>query len=577
MPAQTHPVRLEHALLGICLLEPAVFQQASRLTPTDFSDPRHALVFRVGLDLATRGKPSGAIDVMLELSRLDLIAQAGGQDYLFDLIADPVAWDVRLADDLIASVAEWSARRSASGAAQNHALAFLNSRIPIDRAIDEVRSTVARVTEALIGDEFEPLGAISGSLIEGWLNPDMNPGLPTGIAQLDEQINGGLRPGQLIVIAGDTGSGKSSLASQIALAAAHAAKANPGRFGAPQDKVAPVLYFSFEMSKEEIYERQVAQVSPVSDTFRTPRGWLPTDLPLAIAGARMIASLPLVVFDENRATIEAVRSTVERFCAVHGGKPALVVVDYIGLMNMPGTTNRVEVISHITRSLKAMAREIRVPIIVLAQFNREAGKRRVHRPGLTDLRESGSIEQDANIVLLIYRQSYYTVDPEAKRAAEDDNPEVEVIVAKNRSGRRGTIRMTWLGRRFLFVPDPTWASAFDPSAAGDPGIIEFPNLTRPSTSRSTTIGERVIEVIGTHCDTTHTRCERGILLDAFGTSRSTKWLGSSVGQEVERLVKAGRVVQSLDGRTVTYSLPAQRREPGNAIADRPSDPTVEAA
>jgi replicative DNA helicase len=437
MSGQTpYSLRIEHALLGICLLEADAFKKASRLSRSDFSE-ENAIVFEVGLGLAIKDKPSDAISVALELRRLGKLEAVGGEEYILGLIADRAAEDPRRADDLITKIAEWSARRHASKAAENHVVALMDSAVPFNRALDDVRSAITRASESLGADEFEPLGAMSEALIEGWRFPDRNPGLPTGFAQLDEQINSGLRPGQLVVIAGDTGSGKSSLASQIALTAAHVANVNPGKFGAPEGKVAPVLIFSYEMSKEEIYERMVAQRSPVTDKYRAPRGWLPTDLPLAEEGVHLIANLPLFVFDEIGATVEDVRSAVERFSVTYGARPALVVVDYIGLMNMPGTTNRVEVISHITRSLKAMAREMRLPIIALAQINREAGKRVSHRPGLTDLRESGSIEQDANIVLLVYRESYYIVDPEMKKAAEDGNPDVEVIVAKNRSGGNG--------------------------------------------------------------------------------------------------------------------------------------------
>lgn len=554
MSAQTYPARLEHALLGMCLLEPDVFKKASCLTRADFTE-ENAIVFEVGLGLAMKGLASDAISVALELRRLGKLEVAGGEEYILNLIADRAAEDPRRANKFIKDITEWSARRHASSAAQNHALALMNSAVPLDRALDAVRSTVSEASEALGADEFEPLGAMSEALIEGWRSPDRNPGLPTGFAQLDEQINSGLRPGQLVVIAGDTGSGKSSLASQIALTAAHAAKVNPGKFGAPEGKSAPVLIFSYEMSKEEIYERMVAQRSPVSDSFRAPRGWLSTDLPLAEEGARVIADLPLFVFDENGATVEDVRSTVERFSAIYGRKPALVVVDYIGLMNMPGTTNRVEVISHITRSLKAMAREMHIPIIALAQINREAGKRVSHRPGLTDLRESGSIEQDANIVLLVYRESYYIVDPEAKKAAEDGNPDVEVIVAKNRSGRSGSIKMRWLGRRYLFVPDPSWVSSFGAPMFKGRGIIEFPILTAPV--RSQTDSERAIEAIGTHCDQTQTKCDRAVLIAAFGNSPKSKWGEVTVGHVIDGLVKSGQVRTATEGVKHVYWLPGQ--------------------
>ena len=298
MSAQTYPVRLEHAILGMCLLEPDVFKKASCLTRADFTE-ENAIVFEVGLNLAMKDQPSDAISVALELRRLGKLEAAGGEEYILGLIGDRAAEDPRRADDLIKKIAEWSARRRASRATESHALALMNSAVPLDRALDDVRSTVTRASEALGADEFEPLGAMSEALIEGWRSPDRNPGLPTGLAQLDEQINSGLRPGQLIVIAGDTGSGKSSLASQIALTAAYVAKVNPGKFGAPEGNTAPVLIFSYEMSTEEIYERMAAQRSPVSDIFRAPRGWLSTDLPIAEEGARLIAALPLFVFDEN--------------------------------------------------------------------------------------------------------------------------------------------------------------------------------------------------------------------------------------------------------------------------------------
>jgi replicative DNA helicase len=551
-----YTLEIERQLLSVCAWEREAYKEASAtLGADDFSESRHREIFAAIRTLATDMTRSqmDPISVKLELLRVGRLDEAGGVAYLAEVTA-PVAGPWKL-PGLVASVAAESLRRTLLAHTGTQVTQLRDRSVPFDEIACHLRELAVRAAAGAAPPEDHSIGASLDALLATFEHPESDPGLPTGIPELDEVI-GGLQPGHLITIAGATGSGKTSLGSQIATGAAHAASRNPGRFGAPPGKIASILYFSYEMSRSEIYLRLVAQCSPVEAAFRKGLGWRGADKPIAIAGARRIAELPLFVFDHSGPTVEEVRAEIDRF-AVTNGSPGLVIIDYIGLMSTPGFTNDVQGIGHITAGLKGLARDHHVPVIQLAQINREAAARDGkdgHRPRLSDLRSSGSIENDSNVVLLVYRPSYYIQDPEERRRVESAGAPVEVNVAKNRSGENGALNMVWVGRRFLFVPDPNWVSKFGPVDDGH-GFIEYPALAGV---RAEGPAGRVIAAVTAHSKLTGTRCPRSALIAAFGLSAKAKWVDTRVlAPTVDAMVKTGQLLTGTENRTTLYWLPGQ--------------------
>jgi replicative DNA helicase len=247
-------------------------------------------------------------------------------------------------------------------------------------------------------------------------------GIPTGFLTLD-QMNRGMGPGQLIVIAGRPGMGKTALAMNIAI-------------NVVKNKI-PVIYFSLEMSSDELLTRVVCSDSNVS-AHDFEQEYVTQEEIRRFAGAlNLISQFPIRIDDQSGASLKYIRGQVEKF------RPGLVIIDYVGLMAAHKAENRVQQIGAITAGLKALAKDLKIPVILVAQVNRStetrvSGSGKV--PQLGDLRESGSIELDADKVWFVYREEYYNRDDQSVRG------KAEVIVAKNRSGPTGKVKLKWLGR-----------------------------------------------------------------------------------------------------------------------------------
>jgi replicative DNA helicase len=262
--------------------------------------------------------------------------------------------------------------------------------------IGDLRSSLTDIERTREGDELAHIGA-AGSELLNQIARGIDPGTPTGIDHLNDAIQGGMKAGQLIVVAGATGMGKTSFATQIAYAAAHWAALKPEKRGA-------VLIFSFEMNPMELIMKLVFQVELIRDGFkpsvRRPKGFTDRDLPAVERGIADVSKLPIRVEDKVDRNVEAVRGAVERWVGVNG-RPSLVIVDHIGLMHSAGrkTGNRTEEVSMITRGLKEMAMQLDVPVMALAQLSRQVDQREDKRPMLSDLRESGCLSGETKVYL----------------------------------------------------------------------------------------------------------------------------------------------------------------------------------
>ncbi|MEI8334978.1 MAG: DnaB-like helicase C-terminal domain-containing protein, partial [Chloroflexota bacterium] len=397
---------------------------------------------------------------------------------------------------------------------------------------------------------FPRLGTIADELVASFEPECIDPGVRTLIPALDSLLGGGIRPGQLVVFAGLTGSGKSALALQVALQAAHAASlAGDGETGPSS-----VLYISFEMLVAELYLRAVHLARETSGPFRREdRGWRPADLPIAIAGVRAIAGLPLVVLDDVPRTVEAIRATVEQHILLVG-QPVLVVIDHIGLVQAPRITNRVEAVGHITGSLKMMALQLGLPVFALAQLNREGPRRDKKRPVLPDLRESGAVEQDADVVAFLHRESYFLDLAERARVEAGPVP-AEVIIAKHRAGETGTVAVTWHGRRFLMWPAE--------APAGPIGILDPPTGRAASTAAPDPDVDRAVAVVA--------GLGGWVTREAFNARAglvTSAWGNHPVQRALDLAVAAGRVERTGEGRGLVarYRAVATVGPGGTAIA-----------
>ena len=295
----------------------------------------------------------------------------------------------------------------------------------IDFVLDAAEQEVFRVSEQKVGDGLLPLGAMLQTALEkieelGARGGDIT-GVPTGFRDLDKML-AGLHPANLIVVAGRPSMGKSALALNIAENVA--------------DHGGAVALFTLEMSREEVVQRLLSSMASV-DSHRLRTGQLGPELwQKVVRETSKLYQMPFYVDDSPDLTVTAIRAKCRRMTRKHG--LALVVVDYLQLMHASGRSdNRQQEIADISRSLKNLARELHVPIIAVSQLNRQLEQRENKRPRLGDLRESGAIEQDADIVMFIYRDEYYNPDNTDSRGV------AEVSIAKHRAGATGNVMMTF--------------------------------------------------------------------------------------------------------------------------------------
>jgi replicative DNA helicase len=427
-----HDLAAEQCVLGGMLLsKDAISDVLDVIKAHDYYRPAHQMVHEVILDLYGRGEPVDAVTVAAELTRRGDIGRMGGAPYLHTLIASvPTAanagYYARIVREraILRRLVEVGTRIVQLGYAGDG-----DANDLVDRAEAEVYGVTDRrvsddylpLSEIMPGalDEIEAIGSRGGSLV----------GVPTGFADLDSLTNG-LHPGQMIVIAARPAMGKSALGLDICRAAS------------VRSGLTSVL-FSLEMSRNEITMRLLSAESRVPlQAMRT--GQLGEDDWTRLA-RRMseVVDAPLFIDDSPNMSMMEIRSKCRRLKQRNDLR--LVVIDYLQLMSSPKRVeNRQQEVSELSRSLKLLAKELNVPVVALAQLNRGPEMRTDKRPLLADLRESGSIEQDADVVVLLHREDAY--ERESPRAGEAD-----LIVAKHRNGPTTTVTVAFQGHYSRFV------------------------------------------------------------------------------------------------------------------------------
>ena len=443
VPVPPHSVEAEQAVIGGLLLDTAAWDNvADVIRQEDFYRPDHQLIFEAIGTLAGGGKPCDVVTVSEHLERNGKLEAAGGLAYLGSVARDtPTAANVRAYADI---VRERSLLRQLITAGTAIAAAVFNNDGQTAR--DLVDQAEARVFEIAEGGSRGRQGAVAvrtllpgviDQIDEAYSNPDTLRGLPTGFADFDK-MTGGLRPGDLVIVAGRPSMGKTTLAVNMAeYAALHA-----------REKRASVVIFSMEMPSEQVITRMLASIGGVPlGNLRSGR--ISDDDWVRITSATSQLSEAKIFVDETPALSPTeLRARARRVKREHGLD--LVVVDYLQLMQVPGNKeNRATEIAEISRGLKVLAKELAVPVIALSQLNRGVEQRENKKPVMSDLRESGSIEQDADMILLIYREEVYDRLTTKKGIAEID-------LVKHRNGEIGTFVLTFQGQftRFAnYVPD----------------------------------------------------------------------------------------------------------------------------
>jgi replicative DNA helicase len=431
-----HSVEAEQAVLGGLMLDNNAWETVSEiLIEEDFYRIEHRVIFRAFSALSNRDAPFDVLTLSDSLKQQNQLSDVKGEAYLFELAKNtPSAANILAYADI---VRERSVLRQLVTAANEIASnAFRTEGRTAQELLDYAEQTVFKISEQ--GGEAQGGGPQNINTVMAHALDNIQTrfdakgallGLSTGFKDLDAKTSG-LQEGELVIVAARPSMGKTTFAMNIAESAAlDLARNNNNK---------AVLVFSMEMPAEQLVMRMIASLGRIElQRLRTGR-LRDEDWPRITSTVSMFSQSKLLIDDSAGLTPSEVRARARRVAREYGGV-ALIVIDYLQLMQVPGyTNNRVAEVSEISRSLKALAKELKVPVIALSQLNRSLETRPDKRPVMSDIRESGSIEQDADLILFIYRDEVYNENTQDKNIAE-------VIIGKQRNGPIGKSRLRFDG------------------------------------------------------------------------------------------------------------------------------------
>lgn len=435
----------EQSTLGSMMIDRSALEKGiDILHPEDFYREAHQTIFDALISLGERDEPVDIVTVQEELRTRNRLDAVGGTEYLATLI-DSVPTSANL--EYYARIVEEKAILRRLIDASTQIMSWSHGPVEsVDDVVDQAERLIFQVTQKRMGQYFVPLNILAHEAYERIEDHyhDKCPvsGLPTGFEDLDI-ITSGLQPSDLIVVAARPSMGKTALCLDIA------------RHVAIHQKQT-VAVFSLEMSKEQLALRLICSESRV-DSHRLRTGYIADNQwPLIAEGANRLYTAPMFIDDSTDISALQMRAKCRRLKAEHG--LSLVIVDYLQLMSSHRRVeNRTQEISEIARALKSLARELKVPVIALSQLSRAVERREDKRPVLSDLRESGSIEAEADLVVFLYREAYYkqkaiVMDqdggPEPEQAEADNS--AEIMVAKQRNGPTGMIKLAFMQKFACF-------------------------------------------------------------------------------------------------------------------------------
>jgi replicative DNA helicase len=427
-----HSLEAEQSVIGSMLLDREAISVASEvISGDDFYQKQLGLVFDAMVDLYNNNQPVDLVTLQDILIQRDLLDQIGGIKYLSDLATSvPTSAHIK---NYAQIVSEKSNLRRLIKVTEQIAGECYQNQDKLEVILDTAEQKIFNLVQNRKAEEFTPIKDIVLTALDSIEKAHMNQGKVTGIASgfsdLDYQT-AGLQPSDLVLIAARPSMGKTAFALNMAQNVAIRGNV-------------PTAIFSLEMSKEQLVNRLICSEAMI-DAQKVRTGSLDeTDWEKIAEGSGVLAKAPIYIDDTPGITVSEMRAKCRKLKLEKG--LGLILIDYLQLMSGNGKNeSRQQEISEISRSLKALAREMQAPVVALSQLSRACETRADHRPMLSDLRESGAIEQDADVVMFLYRDEYYHPDSEAKNQAE-------LIVAKQRNGPTGTINLVWLGQYTKFV------------------------------------------------------------------------------------------------------------------------------
>jgi len=431
----------EMSVLGGVLLENEALNKALEiLRPEDFYRESHQKIFQALIDLSDKGEPADLVTLSAALEQKGDLGAVGGSSYLATLVdyvptAANIVYYCRLVKEKslgrhLIRVATEIATRGYDGGEVEDVLDWA------EKSIFEITSRKTRPsffsTREIVKDAFKAIEKL-------YDRKELITGVPSGFVDLDT-MTAGLQRGDLVIIAGRPSMGKTALVVNMVEHAAVLA----------EEKV-PTLIFSLEMSKEQLVQRMLCSVAKV-DASRLRTGHLAdSDWPKLTNAAGLLSEAPVYIDDTPAISVLELRAKARRLKAEKG--IGLLIVDYLQLMQgSSGSESRQQEISEISRSLKALAKELSIPVVALSQLNRSLENRTDKRPIMADLRESGAIEQDADVIMFVYRESVYceACRSREKTCEKGHDKDAEIIIGKQRNGPIGTVHLTFRGEYTRF-------------------------------------------------------------------------------------------------------------------------------
>ena len=467
-----HNFEAEQALLGAILVNNAAYQRVAEfLRPEHFADPLHGKLYDSLSRLIERGQVVSAVTLKTYVEQDEAIKSVGGAAlYLARLAAASV--HVIDAAAFGRAVHDLYLRRQLVDLGEQVVIGAFGGDVD-ETALHQIETAEKKLFELATSGQteggFKPFRA---ALTEATVAAEAAyhrvgqlTGVASGLFQLD-QLLGGLHRSDLLILAGRPSMGKTALATNIAFNAARAYREEHGEDGKPKAVDGAVVgFFSLEMSSEQLATRMLAEQAEVPSEKIRKGELISSDFDKVLSVSQELEHLNFFIDDTPALSIAALRTRARRLKRTHG--LGLLVVDYLQLLNPSGKSrqeNRVQEVSEITRGLKTLAKELDVPVLALSQLSRAVEQREDKRPQLSDLRESGSIEQDADVVMFVYREEYYLTRSEPSRRAEESDQKfnerheawkqrceqtygkAEVIVAKQRHGPTGIVRLAFEGQ-----------------------------------------------------------------------------------------------------------------------------------
>lgn len=421
-----HNKEAEVAVLGGMILDSEALTRVVHLVQPDyFYVPAHTLIFKQIATLFSKGQPVDFISVTDALRAQEQLDQAGGSSYIMSLVHSiPTTANIEYYAQIVERYA--ILRKLIRAGTSIVELGFSQEEKEISHILNQAEQTIFEIGQHKLGEGLEHIQHGLWSLFEelerGYNDPEafLKKNMSTGYTDLNMMLGGGFAPSDLIILAARPAMGKTALVLNIAV-----------NMATQHNK--PVAMFNLEMSKEQLITRMLCMESGMnSRALRS--GTLHTDEWQSLSNAiTKLSDAPIYIDDTSNVTPGEVRAKSRRLKAEQKDL-GLIIIDYLQLMETGNSENRVQEVSKISRSLKQLARELNVPVVALSQLSRAVESRTNKRPMLSDLRESGSIEQDADLVMFLYRDEYYNPDSNDKNTAE-------LIVAKHRHGPTGTVKL----------------------------------------------------------------------------------------------------------------------------------------